>query len=111
MRGVCEQRFEGLEYHQEVSIIYDRVEASNSCVKILSSVPPILLPSYVNFLSFLCFNFLLPPLFLFIFYCPSFISLFLFTFIFVCFSSPMGLSLAYPCLRLKGLVVVAAVES
>jgi hypothetical protein len=35
MRGVREERFEGLVYHQGVSIRYERVEASNSCAGIL----------------------------------------------------------------------------
>jgi hypothetical protein len=35
MGGVHEERFEGLMYHQGASIIYERVEASNSCVRTL----------------------------------------------------------------------------
>jgi hypothetical protein len=57
-----------------------------------SSVPPLLLPSYVSFFSFFLFAlchlfcvsvfYCLSPLFLFVFYCPSFFPLF-FTFAFV----------------------------
>jgi hypothetical protein len=35
MRGVREERFKELEYHKEASIRYERVEASNSCVRTL----------------------------------------------------------------------------
>jgi hypothetical protein len=35
MRGVREERFEGLVYHQGVSIRYERVKASNSCARTL----------------------------------------------------------------------------
>jgi hypothetical protein len=35
MGGVREERFEGLMYHQGVSIRYERVEASNSCAETL----------------------------------------------------------------------------
>jgi hypothetical protein len=44
MGGVREERFEGLEYHQGVSIRYERVEASNSCARTGSS----------SFIVFLC---------------------------------------------------------
>jgi hypothetical protein len=35
MRGVREERFEGLVYHQGASVRYMRVEVSNSCARIL----------------------------------------------------------------------------
>jgi hypothetical protein len=35
MRGVCEERFEGLVYQQGASIRYERVEAINLCVRTL----------------------------------------------------------------------------
>jgi hypothetical protein len=35
IRGVREERFEGLMYHQGATIRYKRVEASNSCARIL----------------------------------------------------------------------------
>jgi hypothetical protein len=45
MRGVCEERFEGLVYHQGASIRYERVEASNSCSRTL----------IIGFFSFIAF--------------------------------------------------------
>jgi hypothetical protein len=48
MRGVREERFEGLVYHQGVSIRYERVEANNSCVRTLI-FGSFLLLSFVKF--------------------------------------------------------------
>jgi hypothetical protein len=59
MRGVREEIIEGLEYHQGGSIRYERVEASNSCARILifSSF------SFIAFLLVVSFD---PPLFAFL---------------------------------------------
>jgi hypothetical protein len=49
MRGVREERFKGLTYHQRVSIRYERVKASNSCVGSLIFGSFFLLSSVKNF--------------------------------------------------------------
>jgi hypothetical protein len=86
---VCEERFEGLKYHQGVNIRYERVKASNSCVKTL-------IFDFSSFIYFLCYFSFLPfshfsifyciLFFLFGFYCPSFFILFHFLFCLCVFS-------------------------
>jgi hypothetical protein len=48
MGGVREKRFKGSVYHQEASIRYKRVKASNSCVRTLI-FGSVLLFSFVKF--------------------------------------------------------------
>jgi hypothetical protein len=71
MRGVCEEGFEELVYHQEASIRYERVEASNSCFRTLSSVPSLLLSfcqkKFLHLFLLFRFTFLLPFIFPFLF--------------------------------------------
>jgi hypothetical protein len=59
MRGVREERFEGLVYHQGASIRYERVEANNSCARTL------IFDSFL-LLSFVKFFFLCPFLFFYL---------------------------------------------
>jgi hypothetical protein len=56
MGGVCEKRFEGLMYHQGASIRYERVEASNLCVRTLI-FGSFLLLHFVKFFSLPFFRF------------------------------------------------------
>jgi hypothetical protein len=107
MGGVCEERFEGLVYHQEASIRQERVEASNSYARTLIFGSFLLLP-FVKFFSLPLFRF-----FDLTFYCLfSFFYLF---FIALCFPLLLFLahvvsSLAYPnFLGIKDLVVVVVV--
>jgi hypothetical protein len=108
MRGVCEERFEGLVYQQGASIRYERVEAINLCVRTL------IFGSF-SFIIFLSSFF--PPLFTFLTWCliafsPFFNFLFLFLsplvspffLILFCpyFLAHVVSSLAYPSLALKG---------
>jgi hypothetical protein len=58
MGGVREERFEGLMYHQGVSIRYERVEASNSCAGTL-------IFGFFFFIIFCQSFFLFSPLFAF----------------------------------------------
>jgi hypothetical protein len=51
MRGVREERFEGLIYHQEDSIRYERVKASNLCARTLI-FDSFLLLSFVKLFSY-----------------------------------------------------------
>jgi hypothetical protein len=83
---VCEERFEGLKYHQGVNIRYERVEASNSCVKTLIFD----FSSFIYFLCYFSFSFLpfshFPVFIAFYFFYLVFIALpflFFFTFCFV----------------------------
>jgi hypothetical protein len=57
MRGVREERFEGLIYHQEASIRYERVKASNLCARTLI-FDSFLLLSFVKLFSHPFFIFL-----------------------------------------------------
>jgi hypothetical protein len=111
MREGREERFEGLEYRQEVSNGYERVNASNSCVRILifgsSSFIVFMLVFFLfihSFSSFLCSGFfIVSPLSIWFFYrFPSFALFIIFVFRLMCVSF-----LAYlTCVGQKGLVVV-----
>jgi hypothetical protein len=79
MREGREERFEGLEYRQEVSNGYERVNASNSCVRILIFSSS----SFIVFMLVFFFLFILFHLFC----VPVFLSFPLFLFGFLCFSA------------------------
>jgi hypothetical protein len=85
MRGVCEERFEGLIYHQGASIRQERVEASNSYVRtlIFNSFSFIaFLPLFIFFLVFYSFSPFFNLVFLSPFVSPFFFALVLTLFFF-----------------------------
>jgi hypothetical protein len=89
MGGVCEERFEGLVYHQRASIREERVEASNSCAITLIFDSFLLLP-FVKLFSLPLFRFSNLVFYcLFSFFNLVFLSPFVFPFFFVLVLSPV----------------------
>jgi hypothetical protein len=119
MGGVCEDRFEGLEYHQGVSIRYERVEVSNSCARTLIFGSFSFIVFFVNFFSFYSpiFVFLLSFLLPFSFFRFGFLSSFvppplLFSALFYLFFSSCGFICSLPNLfGTKRVVVVVELSS
>jgi hypothetical protein len=101
MGGVREKRFEGMVYHKGASIRYERVKASNSCVRTLIFDSFLLLP-FVKFFSLPPFRFFdLAFYCLFSFFYLVFLSPFVFPFFFALvlylfFLAYVVSSLAYP---------------
>jgi hypothetical protein len=92
MRGVREERFEGLVHHHGASIRYEIVKASNSCARTLI-FGYFLLLSFVKFfpapfslfdLAFYCIFFFFELIFLSSFVFSSIFSLILYLFFYLC---------------------------